>query len=227
MPHPPFGGNRGRHWSEPILKLLFETATDLAFVPALTLVAKRNRHFELFIGLFQLFASFLYNLSDSLGGINIFLSEYQWHQLANVLTVTYGVFVVIHLANFNEKHSNTLRYIAFAAVWVCQLRDDYWMDETKYTLYAVVGFVVVAGVKLIAEDGPLPWRTTHTFRGFAALCMAGVCFRISLADEYDKYRLWHGLAQVFVGVALWFFWQCIPQDFGKKYDFLPGGLKPL
>eukprot|EP00051_Salpingoeca_urceolata_P007065 m.93814 g.93814 ORF g.93814 m.93814 type:complete len:217 (-) comp15103_c0_seq1:74-724(-) len=150
-----------------------------------------------------------------------------FRQLANVLTVTYGVFVVIHLANFNEKHSNTLRYIAFAAVWVCQLRDDYWMDETKYTLYAVVGFVVVAGVKLIAEDGPLPWRTTHTFRGFAALCMAGVCFRISLADEYDKYRLWHGLAQVFVGVALWFFWQCIPQDFGKKYDFLPGGLKPL
>ena len=33
------------------LKFLFETITDLAFVPALYVVAARARHFELFIGL--------------------------------------------------------------------------------------------------------------------------------------------------------------------------------
>ena len=35
------------------VRFVFETLTDLAFLPSLAIVANRGRHFELFIGLFQ------------------------------------------------------------------------------------------------------------------------------------------------------------------------------
>lgn len=42
---------------EHVFKLVFETLTSIAFVPALSIVANRSRHFELFIGTFQLTAA--------------------------------------------------------------------------------------------------------------------------------------------------------------------------
>ena len=42
-----------------VLKLVFETLTDISFVPALAVVALRSRHFELFIGTLQLISSIM------------------------------------------------------------------------------------------------------------------------------------------------------------------------
>lgn len=51
---------------EVLLKFCFETVTDLAFIPALGVMSKRGRHFELFMGVFQWLTSTCYNACDSL-----------------------------------------------------------------------------------------------------------------------------------------------------------------
>ena len=56
------------------IKFVFETLTDLAFVPALGIVAMRGRHFELFVGLLQILTSIAYNLCDALS-VELFLTK--------------------------------------------------------------------------------------------------------------------------------------------------------
>jgi hypothetical protein len=73
-------------------------------------------------------------------------------------------------------------------------------------------------------------------RGFLALLLAGGLFYLSLDDEHDPYRVFHGLSQVrtavlntirritnsgmqvVVGVALFYLWQAVPDDQYKKHD---------
>ena len=78
---------------------------------------RRGRHFEFFIGVFQFICSFLYNFADALD-VRVFLDAEHWHELTNVLSVTYITFLFIFLmANGNENYDNILRYLAFAFVW--------------------------------------------------------------------------------------------------------------
>ena len=75
-----------------LLKFIFETVTDLAFVPALSVVSSRGRHLEFFLGLLQLFTSFFYNLCNALD-TELFLTELKWHQITNVTSITYSKYV--------------------------------------------------------------------------------------------------------------------------------------
>ena len=51
----------------------------------------------------------------------------QWHELANVTTITYALLLCIYLmGNRLENQDHLLRYSAFALVWIAQLRDNYW-----------------------------------------------------------------------------------------------------
>jgi hypothetical protein len=59
--------------TEHSLRFLFEIVTDLAFVPSLAKVARRRRHFELFIGLLQFISVSMYNIADALE-ISVFLT---------------------------------------------------------------------------------------------------------------------------------------------------------
>ena len=70
-----------------VLTFVFEVLTDLAFIPALAVMASNRRHFELFIGIFQLISGFLYNFCDALD-TSVVLTELQWHGLNNILTTT-------------------------------------------------------------------------------------------------------------------------------------------
>lgn len=181
---------------EHLLKFLFETVTDVAFVPSLAVVAQRGRHFELFVGFFQFITSLCYNLTDALD-INLFLSARQWHELTNILTITYGIHLCIFLmGNRHETHDNFLRYIAFASVWIAQVKDRFWMTETRYTAYVAGLFTLMLIGKVVFDQRPIPFQHGKVFRGTLALFVAAVFFYLSLDDLHDPYRLFHGLAQV-------------------------------
>ena len=51
QPHLSFWGH--------VARLVFDTFTDLALIPAVLVVARRGRHFELFVGVFQLLVSLM------------------------------------------------------------------------------------------------------------------------------------------------------------------------
>ena len=100
-----------------------------------------RRHFELYIGVFQLVTGFLYNFCNALN-VNVFLTELQWHGLNNILTTTYFLLLLIHLqANSNPTIDIVLRYAAFTAVWIAQIKDEYW--NPKWTGMVVAAFCIM------------------------------------------------------------------------------------
>lgn len=107
---------------EAIGRLVTEVITDFVFLPSLWIVYQRGRHFEFFIGLLQFFSSLMYNVCDSTG-VSVFLDYVEWHELANVTGITYGMFLGIFLmANTSERMDNALRYLCFATAWIVQLK---------------------------------------------------------------------------------------------------------
>lgn len=74
----------------------FEVVTDMAFLPPLMVMWRYRRHFELYVGVFQLATGILYNVCNALN-VNLFLTELQWHALNNILTTTYFLLLLIHL----------------------------------------------------------------------------------------------------------------------------------
>ena len=112
-------------YAETLITFCFEVLTDVAFVPPLLIMHRYRRHFELYIGVFQLATGFLYNFCNALN-VNVFLTELQWHGLNNILTTTYFLLLLIHLqANSNPTVDIVLRYAAFTAVWIAQIKDEY------------------------------------------------------------------------------------------------------
>lgn len=201
---------------EHLIKLFFELATDTAFIPGLVMMARRGRHFEFFIGVFQLYTSFCYNLCDALD-INFFLSHTQWHGLNNIMSVTLGSFVLIYLmGNRNEMRDHLLRYVSFAAIWLFQIKDGFWMERSQFT--AVIPVLLAVMLLAKAAISPPGYNRPKLARGIGSTALGGVFFYASLQDKTDPYRALHGLAQCAIGAALYFFWQSIPINNYKKSD---------
>jgi len=59
------------------LVFCFEVFSDLTFLPPLLIMHRHRRHFELYIGVFQLATGFLYNFCNALN-VQMFLTELQW-----------------------------------------------------------------------------------------------------------------------------------------------------
>lgn len=206
-----------------VLKFLFEVITDFSVVPSLMLILQRKRHFEFFIGVFQMVVSLLYNLSDAFG-VQLFLKNADWHRLTNVAGLAYGLNVLIFLMrNEDEALDHILRYSGFAAIWIAQIKDDFWMHETQWTLYVLFLFGFFCVVRTVS-------RRKQAFEGlskrrilwgvvFSAL--AGVLFVISLDDAHDSFRFWHGMSQIFFGAALWNLWQVHSARYGQNIIKLP------
>eukprot|EP00049_Salpingoeca_infusionum_P016265 m.330433 g.330433 ORF g.330433 m.330433 type:complete len:222 (-) comp16045_c1_seq2:64-729(-) len=209
-----------------LLRFVFETVTDVAFVPSLMVIKQRGRHFELFIGLFQFITSCCYNLSDALE-VEFFLSARDWHKLNNVLSITFALHLCIFLmGNRKENIDNGLRYLAFCLVWITQMKDAFWMEKSQYTMYVVVPFTLLPVAKLILFGNRFFFNGHETARGLLALTVAFVFFYLGLDDEHDPYRVFHGCAQLAAGAALYFMWQMIPENNYKKTDaYLPHNMQ--
>ena len=187
--------------SETVITFCFEVLTDVAFVPPLLVMRQHRRHFELYIGTFQLVTGFLYNFCNALN-VNVFLTELQWHGLNNILTTTYFLLLLIHLqANSNPTVDIVLRYAAFTAVWIAQIKDEYW--NPQWTAMVVLAFCLMPVCKFGGAMRLPPYDTEKLCKGFVAGAAAAICFVIGLDDTVDPFRLFHGLSQALVGAALY------------------------
>mmetsp|Transcript_28337 Transcript_28337/g.74384 ORF Transcript_28337/g.74384 Transcript_28337/m.74384 type:complete len:219 (-) Transcript_28337:85-741(-) len=204
--------------SEHVLKFIFETITDVSFLPGLILLGRRGRPFETFIGVAQFITSFYYNLCDALD-IQVILNIGEWHRMNQIFTITLGCFVLVYLmGNRNETRDHVLRYTVFFAVWVFQEKDKYWMEESQYTLCVPIACAILLAGRLL-NGVYVKYNKPKLARGCLATAVAGLFFWASLSDMTDPFRLLHGLSQVTIGVALYYLWQVIPPDnYYKKSD---------
>jgi len=199
---------------EAALTFCFEVLTDIAFIPPLMIMHRFRRHFELYIGVFQLATGFLYNFCNALN-MNFFLTELQWHALNNILTTTYFLLLLIHLqANTNPTTDIVLRYAAFTAVWIAQIKDEYW--NPWYTALVVLAFCIMPVCKFCGAMRLPPYDSEKLLKGAVAGVASAVCFVVGLDDQVDPFRLFHGLSQALVGLALYFLWQLVPLHEGEK-----------
>ncbi len=222
-----------------VLQFLFESVTDLSVVPSLFLIFQRQRSFEFFMGVFQFVASFLYNVCDSLD-IVLFLDKHEWHKLTNVTGLSYGVNVLVYLmCNTSETQDHLLRYLSFALLWICQIKDQFYMENTQYTLLILFTLGIFALAKVLAHRKRifglyrfdklrcmkhLSCLPVNSFIRNGALfgLVAFIFFLVSLDDHADRYRWKHGVAQLLFGGALFNLWQVVKT--GGKSSGLPFNL---
>lgn len=139
----------------------------------------------------------------------MFLPASEWHKLNNIATVTYGCILCIHLCAFKKRDTSTLLcYAAFALVWIAQLKDEYWMDKTQYTVGAVSIFGLLPFAKALYERAfpELNWQLY--LRGVLLAVPAFICFVLGLNSD-DWLRHWHGLSHIFFGATLYYLWSSI------------------
>ena len=114
---------------------------------------------------------------------------------------------------------HALRYSAFALLWIAQIRDDFWMEHSQYTILVIliyilfcVGKMVVRGRKLLNH-----YRMRNLKYGLGLGFVAFIFFLMSLDDVHDTWRFRHGVAQMFMGGAMYNLWKVVQ----VKKDLLP------
>jgi hypothetical protein len=205
--------------SHPAVKLLFESFSDLALLPALVHIFKRRRHFELFIAVSMVASSFLYNTCNAFN-TSIFLDETTWHEMNNILAPTYFLLMGVHVAHLNDEMVNcALRYAIFASVTLAQLKDGFWMTQTQYTYIPCALFGLIPLVRVCDPSLHSSADKQRIVYGAAYGFLAAILFKVSQNDTFDSLRFFRGLAHVSGGAGVWYFWQVAAADqTGKKSD---------
>ena len=131
----------------PVIRFLLGAVTDFALVPSLYLIAKRRRHFEMFVGITQVVTAVLFNTCAAFN-VDLFLRESEWHFISDVLSLSYVCCLLVHaLALPSEDVNIILRYVAFALAWVFKVRDSWdegWWEGLLVGTYAVAAVARVA-----------------------------------------------------------------------------------
>ena len=199
------------------LTFVFTACTDLALVPALIVMARYRRHFEMFVGILQMTCALAYNICNALH-VTIFLKETEWQMMNNVMAITYFALLMIHLAHSENENLNiVLRYIAFATIAIAQVKDRFW--SLRWTYGPIVTFGALPALKMLKEKRLPPYNRSRMIKGLGFGAVGCVCFRIGLDDKHDPFRFWHGMFHLFIGMALYHLWGIVPDpDSAKKSD---------
>ena len=82
----------------------------------------------------------------------------------------------------------------------------------------VIAFCIMPVCKFGGALRLPPYDPEKLCKGFCAGVASAMCFLIGLDDAIDPFRLFHGLSQALVGLALYFLWQLVPLSIAKKTD---------
>lgn len=207
-----------------VLRFVFEVVTDLSVFPSLYLIQRRRKHFEFFMGVFQFVCSMMYNFCDAFDLDSVFLAQEDWHRLTNITGLSYAANVaVVLMVNQNESLDHLLRYSAFALLWLAQIKDEFWMEDSQWTLFVlfVLGLFCIAKVFVRRKEVLKHYRMRPLKIGVGFGVLAFIFFLTSLDDYHDPFRFKHGIAQLLFGGALYNLWNVVKVS--EKMDHLPIG----
>ena len=118
-------------------------------------------------------------------------------------------------ANSNPTLDVALRYAAFALVWLAQIKDDY--RNPRWTAAVVLLFCAMPIFKFGLACRLPPYDIERLCKGLCAGFGAAVCLVFGVDDTLDPLRVFHGLSQGLVGLALYYLWQLVV-DTAKEFD---------
>ena len=122
--------NGARTLDEQRAMVIITGATNLAMLPCILLLHRRNRPWEAFCGAFTCLTSTLYHTCDSLHQ-PIWLSAIQWHQADNIGAITSFCIWAIYLMDIQDAkiwcYSN---FGAMGAVIILQIHAPWNLNYT-------------------------------------------------------------------------------------------------
>ncbi|KAJ3307233.1 hypothetical protein HDV03_001718 [Kappamyces sp. JEL0829] len=191
---------------------------------------RNKRHFELFIGVFQLLSKTLYNLCQALQ-VGMFLDEGDWHFISDILSLSYLVMLLVHLISMpNENMNHILRYLGFGLSWVAKVKDQ-WKSGFWEAMVAIA-FLGFAAMRYTAPHFQHSRPKIHMQHAQQGLAGAGVGFLLFLVLEWFRFddqtrlnRVVHALVAGAVnlasGFAIYHLWQTVPIRKFKDDDVIP------
>ena len=88
----------------------------------------------------------------------------------------------------------------------------------QYTAMVVLAFCIMPVCKFGGAMRLPPYDAEKLCKGFFAGLASTICFVVGLDDAIDPFRIFHGLSQALVGLALYYLWQLVPLHISKKTD---------
>lgn len=217
-----------------LFRFCFLALTDAAMLPALSVMKKNHRHFELFIGVFHLCISFCFNAAEAFHA-QLFLRELQWHFISDVLSITYFLLLCVHLMGFkDEDHNILLRYFAFALSWLMKAKDGW--DTTVYEVLLVVSYLAaVVYRRALSQDKSIaPIQKEKAKLALIYLVCAALAGGIPIyfggsanANDGDDVSALSGVGfvkgcmHILGGAAFYYAWLAVPCLDSKKTDLMP------
>ncbi|KAL4095302.1 hypothetical protein PRIC1_008678 [Phytophthora ramorum] len=206
-------------------RFVFLALTDAAMLPALDVMKRNRRHFELFVGVLQLVVSFCFNAAEAFD-TQLFLKEDQWHFLSDVLSVAYFLLLCVHLMGYkDENHNIVLRYVAFAGAWLLKTKDGW--DSALYEGLLVVCYILGVIYRRVATQSSNISPLNKQKAAYAVGCLVaativgvGAVF-FSDDDNHAALGFAKGLMHVMGGAAFYFAWLSVPCLDSKKDDIMP------
>ena len=209
-----------------ILAFLWSVATLASFVPALIIIARNRRHFEYYVGCFQLVAGALYSASKALGNTPLLVQQHEWHFLADWLVCAYSCLLCIHLGVVRSEDRNiVLRYAAFTLTLLAKFRDAW---EGAWNQAAVVALFAAGPICKYAVYGAPAVLNKRTLAiglvllGVSLVLLAGVEVSGRGAVPEGAADAVLGLAHMLGGATSYLLWSAVPcRDRTKKTDQMP------
>ena len=211
-----------------LVLLLLQFATDVALAPALVPLAQQRRHFPLFVGTVQLVSLLLYDACLVSGTDRIFIRSVEWHFISDVLSLTYALLVIVHLAaEENEEIAMTLRYLAFFSSWITKYRDAW--NSVVFEVALTVAYLAYAAWSHVAHPRRRgQFRSNHVHRAAGSGAFGFVLFAAAqLTSRYGSVGLRRVmppfllcLAHIVLGFASFEAWLSLPSPAhrAKKLD---------
>ncbi|KAF0696266.1 Aste57867_12964 [Aphanomyces stellatus] len=195
-----------------VIQLGLTCVADLSMLPALTIIQKNRRHFELYVALLHIAVSLLHNVSQSFS-IPVFLTVDEWHNMSDVLWVAYFLLLCIHLLGMRDIHATMiLRYVAFSLAWMAKTKDSWTSNDCSSILIGTCLAAVLVG-RLAFHQALLPIQ--FPVLGYAAASgAASMCFfalpHLFNIDEALFFTIVVPCFHLALGATFYFGWKCVP-----------------
>ncbi|KAL3660007.1 hypothetical protein V7S43_014932 [Phytophthora oleae] len=206
-------------------RFVFLALTDAAMLPALDVMKRNRRHFELFVGVLQLVVAFSFNAAEAFD-TQLFLKEDEWHFISDVLSISYFLLLCVHLMGYkDENHNIVLRYVAFAGAWLFKTKDGW--DSNLYEGMLVVCYLlgVVYRRVFTPTNNISPLSKQNAMYAVGCLGVATIVGFIAIFFEEDENNsalgLAKGLMHMMGGAAFYYAWLSVPCMDSKKDDIIP------
>lgn len=204
---------------------IFTGITNFAVLPCLMMMFRRKMLYQFYIGVFTLITSFMYHTLESIEVPYFILSEYEWHKLDNVGSITCFIMLIIYLGDSRSPELDThLNYSGLIIVLISQEKDTW---NVLFTVWPILLWLFIVVSCCVFRDRKPNLRNKKMFRrGILVMFIAFFFFYKGLDEFKDYLRMSHGMWHMCVAISSFYIWQSkVPE--GEEFSYSNLLTKPV